>query len=171
MSQAGADFSYYAALRQYQSDGVDTWDAVVFSRAFADLATRCLAARAAQSGAQAQTPDLLGLPALRACLAARTGGDFAAAFAEAIPGSWRPDVARELAALAAWLADGFQAHDPLSYSYQVWVGYESEQTIQLYGPTQRPEPPAPYVQLAAGPQQAWLKATRHFSASPTPAWE
>jgi hypothetical protein len=154
----GADFSYYAALRQYQQDGRDTWDAVVFSRAFADLATRCLAAKAAQSGGSSQLPDLLGLPALRGYLARQAGTDFAAAFEQATPEFWQPQLAAKLQALAAWLADGFVASDPLSYSYQVWIGYEGETALQLYGPAQRSAPPAPFVMLSENPQQAWLKA-------------
>ena len=158
MSQgAGADFSYYDALRQYQQSGVDTWDAVVFSRAFADLAARCLSAQAAQDGQPANAPDLLGLPALRAFQAARAGRDFAAEFLNSIPVSWMPEARRMLSGLAGWLVNGFEANNPLTYTFQVWVGYEGEQTLQLYGPSRRPDPPAPFKQLAEPPQQAWLR--------------
>jgi hypothetical protein len=157
----GADFSYYEALRQYQHSGADVWEAVVFSRAFADLATRCLAARAAQNGTPVHTPDLLGLPALRAFVAAQGGADFATAFRNATPDNWPPDSAKLLTYLAGWLARDFRADDPLSYSLQVWVGSEGQQSIELYGPSQRPAPVAPFVQRTAPPQRAWLLANVH----------
>jgi hypothetical protein len=162
---SAADFSYYHALRQYQEQGRDTWDAVVFSRAFADLASRCLAALASQSGHPAPAFELAELPALRAYMGAAQGADFAGAFASAIPPSWSSAQSELLGGLAAWLAQGFDAADPLSYTLQVWVGAEGQREVELYGPSRRPAPPAPFRQLADPPHREWLQANAHRGAA------
>ncbi len=155
---SAVDFSYYKALRQYQHDGTDTWDAVVFSRAFADLAQRCLSARAAQLGTAPGAFPLLGLPALKAFMAAQGGRDFADEFDSTAPARWQVNETEFLGDLAEWLYTEFDAADPLSYTMQVWIGAEGQREIHLYGPSQRPAPPVPFVQLAAAPQHEWLKA-------------
>jgi hypothetical protein len=145
---APPELAFYQSLRRYDFTRPEPQTALAFTRVWADLATRVLAAR------QAQTGDTCGLPLeLLACVfesylncgpqELRTC--FTTSSAPALP-----KVHALALELAAWLAPQYNPADPLASSYQAYVQPPGSDLLALYGPP-RPEPPRPFKLLAEPP--------------------
>jgi len=156
MPGTASDLDFYRALRRLNDDDAGVRAALGFARAYADLAARVLAARAAQSGEPLSIPPALPLPALRAYLDGGPHG-LARQFTGAAHRVWADAPVALLADLAEWFAGCFSPTDPLAHSLQVWVGSPGTQALMLCG---RPllEPPPPFRLVSRPPLEDLLPA-------------
>jgi hypothetical protein len=152
-----AELEFYTHVRSLDLPHDRKLEAILFSRAFADLARRVLAARAAQAGVSCQFPALLAQPALLSWLGGRD--NFESRFVVAAPGSWGRETTGLLAGLAAWLAVVYDFRRPETGSYQVWIGEPGETQLRLFGPPAEHRPPEPLVLLDEPPIAPVLRQT------------
>ncbi len=148
MESSSSALHFYEVLRQYDFRQAEPIAALAFTRCWADLATRVLAARAAQTG------DGSGFPRELAPVVFKTFIDQGPASIPArfsAPTDGVQDKSTRLALdLAGWLAAQFDPSNPLATSYQVYVQPAGSDVLALYGPPHA-EPPRPYQLLAEPP--------------------
>ena len=141
---------FFEILRRHDFSKAEPASALGFTRCWADLAQRVLAAHRAQTGREVRLPRNLLPEVFETYL--NSGPNGLAAYTPALNDS----LAQLAWNLAAWLAPQFDLTDPLATSYQVFVRPEGAYTITLFGPPGSPLPP-PFKLLAAQPLEPVLE--------------
>lgn len=149
VNSALPELAFYQLLRRYDFNLPEPAAALAFTRTWADLAQRVLAARQAQTGDATSLSQLL-LPVVFEAFASHGPEQLAFRLFSAKDTAPRDKASLTALDLAAWLAPQFDPANPLANSYQVYVQAPGSDQLALFGPP-RPEPPRPFKLLGEPP--------------------